>query len=99
MAFVERKNRTIKNSLEEVLDSNLTDWPYVTEGVLFAHRFIKEPKRQWFKKKFNKLLLKPHIVSDTDHIYNGNVNITEDEKVVEEDINIFKPMEFGKSCF
>ena len=51
-----------------------------------------------FLKKFNKLLLKPYKVSDTDHIFNGNVNITEDEKAVEEDINLFKLMEFSKSC-
>ena len=50
-----------------------------------------------YLKKFNKLLLNPYIVSDTDHIYNGNVNITKDEKVVEEDINLFKLMEFSKS--
>ena len=49
-------------------------------------------------KKFIKLLVKPYIVSDTDHIYNGNVNITEDEKLVEEDIDLFKLMEFTKSC-
>ena len=60
--------------------------------------FIKEPKRQYFQKMFNKLFLKYYIVSDTDHIYSGNVFITEDEKVLEEDINLFKPMEFRKSC-
>ena len=36
-SLVERKNETIKNSLIKVLDSNSTDWPYVIEGVLFAH--------------------------------------------------------------
>ena len=48
-----------------------------------------------------------YIISDTmatstlrkisDHIYNGNVNNTEDENVVEV-INLFKLMEFSKSC-
>ena len=33
----------------------------------------------------------------SDHIYNGNVNNTEDENVVEV-INLFKLMEFSKSC-
>ena len=51
----------------------------------------------FFLKKFNQVLLKPYIVSDTDRIYNGNVNITEDEEVVEEDINLFKPIEFSKA--
>ena len=36
--FVEKQNRKIKNSLIKVLDSNPTDWSYVAEGVLFAHR-------------------------------------------------------------
>ena len=36
--LVERQNRTIKNLLIKVLDSNPTDWPYVIEGMLFAHR-------------------------------------------------------------
>ena len=58
---------------------------------------LKNQKGNVFKKKFNKLLLKPYIVSDTDHIYNGNVNIAEDEKVIEEDITLFKLMEFSKS--
>ena len=49
--LAERQNRTIKNSLIKALGSNLTDWPNVIEGVLFAHRFIKEPKRQCFFKK------------------------------------------------
>ena len=59
---------------------------------------LKNQKGNIFKKQFNKLFLKPYIVSDTDHIYNGNVDIAEDEKVVEEDINLLKPMEFSKSC-
>ena len=49
------------------------------------------------QKMSNKLLLKYYIVSDTDHIYSGNVFLTEDEKVLEEDINLFKPIEFRKS--
>ena len=52
----------------------------------------------FLKIKFNKLPLKPDIVVDTDHIYNGNVNITEEEKVVEEDNDLLKSMEVSKSC-
>ena len=36
--MVERQNRAINNSLVKVLDENPSDWPYVIEGVLFAHR-------------------------------------------------------------
>ena len=35
--LVERQNRTIKNTLVKVLDQNLEHWPYVIDGVLFAH--------------------------------------------------------------
>ena len=59
---------------------------------------LKNQKGKVLKNTFSKLLLNPYTVSDTDHIYNGNVNITEDKKVVEEDINLFKQMEFSKSC-
>ena len=59
---------------------------------------LKNQKVNVFFKKFNKLLLKTYIVSDADYMYNGNIHIVEDEKVVEEDINLFKPMEFSKSC-
>ena len=57
---------------------------------------LKNQKGNVLKKKFNKLLLMLYIISDTDHIYNGNVNITENENVVEV-INLFKLMEFSKS--
>lgn len=39
--LVERQNRTIKNSLIKVLDENPKQWPYIIEGVLFAHRVSK----------------------------------------------------------
>ena len=35
--LVERQNRTIKNALAKVLDQNPEQWPYVIDGVLFAH--------------------------------------------------------------
>ena len=40
--LVERQNRTIKNSLIKILDDNKpSDWAYIIEGVLFAHRVNK----------------------------------------------------------
>ena len=59
---------------------------------------LKNQKGNAFKRKFNKLLLKPYIVGNTDHNCNVNVSITMDKKVVEGDVNLFKPMEFSKSC-
>jgi transposase len=36
--LVERQNRTVKDSLVKVLDERAEEWPYVIDGVLFAHR-------------------------------------------------------------
>lgn len=36
--LVERQNRTIKNCLLKVLQDNVTRWPEVLPGVIFAHR-------------------------------------------------------------
>ena len=36
--LVERQNRTIKNALVKILNQNPEQWPYVINGVLFAHR-------------------------------------------------------------
>lgn len=36
--LVERQNRTIKNCLLKVLQENSKRWPYILQGVLFAHR-------------------------------------------------------------
>ena len=36
--LVEHQNRKIKNALVKVLDQNPEQWPYVIDGVLFAHR-------------------------------------------------------------
>ena len=36
--LVERQNRTIKNALVKILGENPEQWPYVIDGVLFAHR-------------------------------------------------------------
>lgn len=36
--LVERQNRTIKNCLLKVLQNNVNKWPYILQGVLFAHR-------------------------------------------------------------
>ena len=58
---------------------------------------LKNQKSNVLRKSSTSFFLNL-IVSDTDHIYNGNVSITEDEKVVKEDINLFKTMEFSNSC-
>ena len=43
----ERQNRTIKDSLVKVLNGKLTEWPYIIEGVLFAHRVSKHSSTKY----------------------------------------------------
>ena len=57
---------------------------------------LKNQKGTVLKKKYNKHLLKPYIVSDTDH--DDITSITEDEKDPGENMNLLKPMEFNKPC-
>ena len=54
---------------------------------------LKDQKGTDLKKKYNKYLLKPYIVSDTDH--DDISSITEDEKDPRENMNLLKPMEFN----
>lgn len=57
---------------------------------------LKNQNGTVLKKKFNKLLLKPYIESNTDYINDDHVSITEEENDADGDNNLFKPMDFGK---
>ena len=54
--LVERQNRTIKNSLVKILENNPRHWPYIMEGVLFAHRVSKHSSTKYspFKLLYNR---------------------------------------------
>ena len=54
--LVERQNRTIKNSLVKVLGDKPSDWPFIVEGVLFAHRVSKHSSTKFspFKLLYNR---------------------------------------------
>ena len=54
--LVERQNRTIKNSLVKILEGNPRHWPYIMEGVLFAHRVSKHSSTKYspFKLLYNR---------------------------------------------
>ena len=59
--LVERQNRTINNSLIKVLYSNPNDWPYVIEGVLFAHRVTTHASKKYspFELLYNRKTVLP----------------------------------------
>ena len=42
-----RQNRTIKDSLVKVLNGKPTEWSYIIEGVLFAHRVSKHSSTKY----------------------------------------------------
>ena len=54
--LVERQNRTIKNSLIKVLGDKPAEWPFIVEGVLFAHRVSKHSSTKYspFKLLYNR---------------------------------------------
>ena len=54
--LVERQSRTIKNSLVKILEDNPRHWPYIMEGVLFAHRVSKHSSTKYspFKLLYNR---------------------------------------------
>ena len=39
--------RQIKNDIVKVLDEKTTDWPYIIEGILFAHRVSRHSSIQY----------------------------------------------------
>ncbi|XP_065667732.1 uncharacterized protein LOC136088021 [Hydra vulgaris] len=43
----ERQNRTIKEALVKVLDEKAVEWPYIIEGILFAHRVSKHTSTKY----------------------------------------------------
>ena len=45
----ERQNRSIKEALVKVLDENPEDWPYVIDGILFAHRVSRHYSTKFFQ--------------------------------------------------
>ena len=59
--LLERQNRIIKNSLKKLLDSSPTNWPYVIEGVLFAHRVTTHASTKYspFELLYNRKAVLP----------------------------------------
>ena len=62
----EQQNRTIKDALVKVLDENACDWPYVIEGVLFAHRVSKHTSTK-FSPFFLLYNREPNLPIDIKH--------------------------------
>lgn len=74
----ERQNRTIKESLVKVLDENATEWPYIIEGILFAHRVSRHTSTKYspFFLLYNR---EPTLPIDIKHNLFHNVDDSTDE--------------------
>ena len=59
-----RRNRSIKDSLVKVLYENPTKWPYIIEGILFAHRVSRHYSTSYspFYLLYNREPILPIVV-------------------------------------
>jgi hypothetical protein len=76
--LVERQNRTIKNSLVKILEDNPSHWPFIIEGVLFAHRVSKHSSTKYspFKLLYNR---EPVLPIDIKHKLSSTESLDPDE--------------------
>ena len=66
----ESQNRNIKESLVKVLNAKPSEWPYVIEGVLFAHRVSKHSSTK-FSLFFLMYNIHPVLPVDIEYSLNG----------------------------
>ena len=74
----ERQNRNIKESLVKVLDAKPSEWPYVIEGVLFAHRVSKHSSTK-FSPFFLMYNRKPVLPVDIQYNLDDTENAENDD--------------------
>ena len=75
----ERQNRNIKESLVKALNAKPSEWPYIIEGVLFAHRVSKHSST-----KFSPFFLihnrHPVLPVDIKYSLNGTDETSENDQ-------------------
>lgn len=75
----ERQNRNIKESLVKVLNAKPSEWPYVIEGVLFAHRVSKHSSTK-FSPFFLMYNRHPVLPIDIKYSLNGTDETSENDQ-------------------
>ena len=75
----ERQNRNIKESLVKVLNVKPSAWPYVIEGVLFAHRVSKHSSTK-FSPFFLMYNRHPVLPVDIKYSVNGTDETSENDQ-------------------
>ena len=75
----EQQNRNIKESLVKVLNAKPSEWPYVVEGVLFAHRVNKHSSTK-FSPFFLMYNRRPVLPVDIKYNLNGTDETSENDQ-------------------
>lgn len=78
--LVERQNRTIKNCFLKTLQENVLQWPYILQGVLFAHRTAKHSSTGYTPFK---MLYQCDAILPIDIYFN---NVDESSEVIDNDM-------------
>lgn len=102
--LVERQNRTIKNCLLKVLQNNVEKWPYILQGVLFAHRTAQHFSTGYspFKILYQREAILPVDVDDEDSSmdFEPILDRTDEKEEIEDplkDLNVFNEDAFQKT--
>ena len=75
----QRQNRNIKESLVKILNAKPSEWPYVIEGVLFAHRVSKHSSTK-FSPFFLMYNRHPVLPVDIKYSLNGTDETSENDQ-------------------
>ena len=86
--LVERQNRTMKSALVNVLNENPQEWPYIVQGVLFAHRVSRHKSTEFllFFMSYNR---EPTLPIDVKYTEGAPFHPNDDE-VEEFDTKMFE---------
>jgi len=95
--LVERYNRAIKNCFLKVLQDNIKKWPYILQGVLFAHRTTQHTSTQFshFQVLYQRELILPADISNLKPSDEDSI-ISEDDQIISDD-EVFDKVAFNKT--
>jgi len=95
--LVERQNRTIKNFFLKVLQDNSNKWPYILQGVLFAHRTTQHTSTNFspFQVLYQREPVLPVDICNLRSTEEGTI-ISDDLSIISDD-DVFDKVAFHKT--